>query len=297
MLVFSALLAAIETVGLLLSWQVLKGVAACPTNSAGNGCVLGHDVAISLARWQLEAVAVLPVLIGAFLAAPMIPREYEQGTAVIAWTQDLSMRRWLVVKICALAAYFSALLLVVSIAAHPVSSQLARLAPSPQLSGTFQRLLFETGFPLNVAYGLFALAFGVLVGSLIRKVLPSVGIALVLVVAVREVVSRFLRAHYIPPLHKVTAADTPAEVGKNSLVLTENAWSTPSGHVRAVPQDCLSSRHFDQCLHSAGIANRVTIYQPANRLTLFHFIEFGLFTLLAVAAFIALLALTRPRHR
>src|SRR5215472_9460849 len=44
-------------------------------------------------------LAVLPLLAGLFFGAPLIAREAESGTMQLAWTQSVSRRRWLTVKL------------------------------------------------------------------------------------------------------------------------------------------------------------------------------------------------------
>jgi hypothetical protein len=46
----------------------------------------------------------LPMLAGMFWGAPLLAREYEQGTDILAWTQTVSRRRWLAVKLTAFTA-------------------------------------------------------------------------------------------------------------------------------------------------------------------------------------------------
>lgn len=41
----------------------------------------------------------LPLLIGVFLGAPLLPREYDQRTHLFAWTQSTSPTRWLSIKL------------------------------------------------------------------------------------------------------------------------------------------------------------------------------------------------------
>jgi hypothetical protein len=44
-------------------------------------------------------ILITPVVIGIFWGAPLIAREYETGTFHLAWTQSISLSRWLAVKL------------------------------------------------------------------------------------------------------------------------------------------------------------------------------------------------------
>ena len=46
----------------------------------------------------ITLVLVVPALIGMFWGAPLIAHELETGTFRLAWTQSVSRRRWLLVK-------------------------------------------------------------------------------------------------------------------------------------------------------------------------------------------------------
>ncbi|SEH03247.1 hypothetical protein SAMN05444920_13451 [Nonomuraea solani] len=45
-----------------------------------------------------------PALIGAFWGAPLLAREFKRGTHQLTWTQSVTRRRWLLVKVGGLAA-------------------------------------------------------------------------------------------------------------------------------------------------------------------------------------------------
>ena len=51
----------------------------------------------------LAAFYLVPVVIGAFLGAPLLARELEDGTWQLAWTQAVPRMRWLAAKLAALA--------------------------------------------------------------------------------------------------------------------------------------------------------------------------------------------------
>jgi len=54
------------------------------------------------------AALLLPGVVGVFAAAPLLPREFEQRTHALAWTQSITRRRWLVAKLVLLGAAVAA---------------------------------------------------------------------------------------------------------------------------------------------------------------------------------------------
>jgi len=50
------------------------------------------------------ALMTLPLLLGVFIAAPLLSREFEQRTYLFAWSQSITSLRWAVVKLGLLGA-------------------------------------------------------------------------------------------------------------------------------------------------------------------------------------------------
>lgn len=99
LLVVLAVTAAAEITGAL-------GAADISASQLG-GC-LPDDCAAAGANFRLFAevlplLALLPAVIGAFWGAPLVSREYETGTAKLAWTQSVSRRTWLLNRMAVLA--------------------------------------------------------------------------------------------------------------------------------------------------------------------------------------------------
>ena len=66
----------------------------------------------------------MPLLIGVFLGVPVLAREHEQRTLLLAWSQDVSPARWLWTKLALLGLFVAALTTAVA----GVSDHLARRA-------------------------------------------------------------------------------------------------------------------------------------------------------------------------
>jgi hypothetical protein len=192
------------------------------------------------------ATIVVPLLLGLFWGAPTLAKEFENGTNGLAWTQCVTRRRWLSSNlfwtILAAAAWGTAVTAVVTWwSLSKVSLGLSRLAPGP----------FDIQGIVPVAYSIFAVVLGIVVGSMIRRVIPAMATTLATFAAVRIVIAVVVRPHYMSPLSK------PASVSTNAL--PAGAW-------------LLS-------INRRGLL----IYQPADRFWIFQGIETGVFVVLAAA--------------
>ena len=143
----------------------------------------------------VDLTLVVPLLLGLFWGAPLLSKEFEDDTHSWAWTQGVGRRRWLRANIgwALLAATFwgAALTALVSYWRYPENALYSR----------FQG--FDVQGIVPVAYAVFAVALGIAVGSVVRRVLPSLAVTLGLFVGVRALVGVYLRPHYISPITKL----------------------------------------------------------------------------------------------
>src|ERR1700693_3811656 len=61
------------------------------------GAFFSRWLTLTGAAWL--ALMTLPVLLGVFIAAPLLSREFEQRTYLFAWSQSITSLRWAVVKL------------------------------------------------------------------------------------------------------------------------------------------------------------------------------------------------------
>ena len=93
------------------------GNAACPRGE-GQASTLGGSFGLtSLSTYLILAVMLLPLLVGMFLGVPLLAREHEQRTLLLAWSQDITPQRWLWTKLAVLGAVTAAAGAAVSAAA------------------------------------------------------------------------------------------------------------------------------------------------------------------------------------
>jgi len=240
---------------------------------------------------------ILPVLVGLFYGAPLVAREVEHGTHRFVWTQGVSRRRWAATEfglIGAVALVFAtAYSLGVGWWSGPLISN----------GGRMGQFVFDFEGVVPIAYTLFAVALGVLVGAVSKKVLPAMGITLAGYAVVRVLIEVFARPRYQSPL---TASFS---VTSNDQFNTPDAWTYSQGIVNGAGKlvqpgaqmtcagqsggaGTCGDQLAQQGLGPAPFSNWEK-YQPASRFWEFQGIETGIF--LALTVILVCLAFRRVR--
>jgi hypothetical protein len=244
-----------------------------------------------------------PVLAGLFLGAPMAAGEFETGTTQFAWTQAITRARWLTVK--------AGWLLLAALTWGGAVGALVTWWSGPQnavAASQFNPGSFDVQGIMPAAYSLFAMALGIAAGTLIRRVLPALGVTLGVFFAVRLMIMGWVRQHYMTPITSVYNVSQSIIVPpKGAAWILGQGVRGPNGPlvmppgpvqivgnglpVADIPAAChayvtqggsqISSKLFP-CLTSHGYSQYIT-YQPAGRYWPFQFIEAGIFVVLAAA--------------
>jgi ABC-type transport system involved in multi-copper enzyme maturation permease subunit len=206
----------------------------------------------------------LPALLGAFWGAPLVARELEHRTQLLAWSQSISRGRWLATKL-AIAMLPAALLtatlsLLVSWWSQPLDHVGSRI-------GTAN--FGQRGF-VPIAYTLFAVALGTLCGLVARRTLPAMATTLGGFFVARFTI-QLLRPHLLatttvdvptftdPPGGWVLASRTVDSTG-NSYPQSgsiDEALAKACNITRADPADALTT-----CAQRLGVHDVVTMHGP-----------------------------------
>jgi hypothetical protein len=250
-------------------------------DSLGNVLFRGDGAIMDL----VDATLVIPLLFGLFWGAPLLAKEFEDGTHNLAWTQGVSRWRWIRANIgwslLAGAVWGAALAALVSWWRYPENALATRFDA------------FDVQGIVPVAYALFAVALGIAVGSVIRRVLPSLAVTLAIFVAIRVAIGVYLRPHYMAPVTKVFPLGNDAGPS-GSWVLSQGLVSPTGQSMGAgfdfsqIPAACQaapppgSKGILGQCLAAHGFRQTVT-YQPAGRFWAFQGVEAAIFVVLAAA--------------
>jgi hypothetical protein len=292
-------------------------------NAAGN-CASAANPVLQIDQ-GLQALVpliatVAPALAGLFFGAPLIARELETGTFRLAWTQSVTRRRWLAVKL--------GLVGLVVVAISGLLTWMVDWWEGP-LDSANQSSFDPGNFGFHgcvpIGYAAFAFALGVTTGVFLRRTVAAMGATLVGFVLARLAVQYWIRPNLISPVHKslslastgfgTLSADpqtdtvsllTPPHVTMPNTWVLSTEVVNHSGHAltsQSFLQACPGYGAFGgvppepaqiQAAHAACIRNlsatfhTVVTYQPASRFWPFQWAELGVF----VAAALALCGLT-----
>jgi hypothetical protein len=246
--------------------------------------VLGSDGLIT--DWLLATMAI-PLLFGLFWGAPLLAREFEDGTHGLAWTQGVTRGRWLSRTVAwallAAAVWGGALAALVSWWRGPAN---ALGFPGVRLDTG----IFDIQAIVPVAYSVFAVALGIAAGAAFRRVLPAMATTLAVFTGLRFLVAEYARPHYLTPASRlVPFGSANGGVPSGSWVLS-NVVTGPGGQhygsftFQDVPAACRvrGPGTSPSCMTAHGFHELIT-YQPAGRFWAFQGIEAGIFLVLAAA--------------
>ncbi|MFD5323618.1 ABC transporter permease [Streptomyces sp. NPDC127092] len=277
--------------------------------------VRGDDnLAYEVLRLAMEYASVylllLPLAAGAFVAGPLVAREFESGTYRLSLTQSVAPAAWLRAKV--LTAGLSAV--VVTLALMGVF----RIGWS-RVSGTYQlswgdRGPYEAAGVVLLAYVVAAVGVGTLVGLLVRRTLLAMA-ATGLVTGVVLMVLGALRWSFLPVL-TVTGPVGPTLTMPDGSLMMETGLTTRSGGrmddavcwdraAAMVPDDAKLpsdeawnnawNRAYDTCLTDHGVTGQYLDYHPYSHYWPTQLIETGILLALAALALLAAFRVLRAR--
>jgi hypothetical protein len=227
----------------------------------------------------------LPVLLGAFVGAPLLAREYETGTFRFAWTQGAGRGRWavstLVLPAAALTAAAGAFTALFYWYFRPflADGQVSEMLP----------LAFALLGVAFAAWTLFAFALSAFLGTLFRRTLPAVALTLVVYIAAAIGTATAIRQHYMTPV-TVPGWNGSAGAGwvissyaksPTGQILGQGDMNSIVSHLPASVQNSQNPNAFTDWLTQHGYTLWQTV-QPDSRFWPFQLIEGG--WLLAVSA-------------
>ena len=168
------------------AYLIVSGVAEPKTDLASRS----EGAMTMLLKTATRPLTLLPVLVGAFVAGPLVARELESGTYTWLWTQSVSPARWLAAKLAVVTA--------VVLSGSTALVLLFRLARSG-LSQTslFNLTWYDTSYemlgPVAVVQCALGIGVGTLVGLLVRRTVPAMVTAGLTVLATQMLFAGLLR--------------------------------------------------------------------------------------------------------
>jgi hypothetical protein len=261
-----------------------------------------------------DILLLAPALIGIFWGAPLIARELETGTYRLGWTQSISRRRWLAVKLGVVG--------LISVAVAGLLSLMLTWWSSPIDTANANRFgdaMFGLRDITPIGYAAFAFALGVTTGVLIRRTLPAMASTLVIFVAARLAEAEWIRPYLMSPIRAVMPISRAGGFGFSLTpgglqVVTippnlANSWALSSAVVNNAGQSPSAAflqsacprlvngaqggpggpgktpppQAFQDCVAKvAAKYHEVVTYQPASRFWAFQGIETAIFLALAL---------------
>jgi hypothetical protein len=277
-------------------WQLF--VCRFGGSEVTSACTLGmsdfQSKFLDLSWMSGALLTVLPAIVSVFVGAPLLAREVEQRTHVLAWSQSVTKIEWFRTKVGLVAA-----------AALLASSLLAALSTwwhRPMdlafiLEGPWH--FFSVTGVVPIAYTVFGLSLGWAAGALVKRTIAAMGLALVLFVGARAAV-QFLRPSFAVPLIKELNFVDPAY--PNDVLVVNAGWLDASGHAvsyndvsvilqqgfpgivaRSGPSPLTPAQAtaINEYLQGQGL-HYVFAYQPIERFWSFQAIEASIFLVLAL---------------
>ncbi|NJC72131.1 ABC transporter permease [Planosporangium thailandense] len=176
-----ALLGTLVLAAVLVGWMVYLSAEMtdlyhqchnmrCPQNSPQDQRLSANPFGLfRQASYTERLVQYMPLLIGMFIGVPVLSREHEQRTLLLAWSQDVSPARWLWTKLGLLGLFVAA----VTAAVAGVSDHLEHVWTNVGTEDLFRYEAFLATGMLPVAISIGWFAVGVALGAAIRRTLPA----------------------------------------------------------------------------------------------------------------------------
>lgn len=316
----SVLLAAAAAVILADGFQIASHWHSILVTCSGNSACLQQQAPSGAPRRLVNGVVsdlpylslIVPVVLGMLWGAPLVAHELESRTSDFAWSQSVTRTRWLTVK--------AGWLLLAAAACGGVIAALTTWwsGPTNALSASaFDPGQFDTQGIVPIGYAVFAMALGIAAGTVARRTLPAIAVALGGFIALRLVISDFVRQHYMAAVttyYNVTGSFTPpwqawvlaqGAVSKTGVVVPQG-WGSLGNALPASCQKLLNAAPAPEnksgsgtsavfsCMQAHGWRGFAT-YQPASRYWPFQGIETGIYLLLAAALIAVAVVIVRKR--
>jgi ABC-2 family transporter len=248
---------ACQTGGTLVIVPQCQSVAAGPFLSfygSQAGSVMTSGLNAQTVPFMLLAV---PVLLGAFVGAPVLARELESGTFRFAWTQGAGRLRLAAARLIPLAAALTA-------AAYGLSALFSwYFTPFLQygLTGRFPMQVFGNLGVDFAAWALFSFALAAFLGVLLRRAVAATAVSLAVTTVLDVVTMMALRQHLVTP----ATVSGAGPVGTGDWVLG-NWFTSPSGaQVSASTADNLYAQ--SQGGHAMMTPQALTTWAAQNHYT------------------------------
>ncbi|MFI8828179.1 ABC transporter permease [Streptomyces sp. NPDC053431] len=253
----------------------------------------GYETLRIAMEYAGTGMILLPLLVGAFVAGPLVAREFETGTYRLALTQSVRPAAWLRAKVVTAG--------VTALAATLALVGVYRLGWD-RVSGTYpfawgDRGTYEgTGIVL-VGYVLAAVAVGALVGQLVRRTLVAMSVTgLVMGLLLSVLGSLRWSLLGVETITGPVGRDAHPLAPPGSWLMTDTGMLDAHGN-RLPGTTCFArTRHLTDCPPDLGVTGRYLDYHPRSHFWPTQLIETGILLALAALVLFAAFRVLRARH-
>ena len=230
----------------------------------------------------------IPVAVAALVMFPTL-HELERGTYRLAWTQSISRRRWAVSRLGFAAGVAAVVAIIWTVcAAEWRDIVLESNAPS------FDQNVFSLSPAVLIGYVLFAVALGLCLAVVFRRLAPVLALLAVGFIGMRVFTAFSLRERYHDP-EEETLASAYGIPDRERDWIVEESWLSSTGE-RLSWDDFLqlcswdvadesSSLPYQSCIADHGL-HYWRAYHPGDRVNQFQAIEAALYIGLAAGLFV-----------
>lgn len=211
----------------------------------------------------------LPLLVGAFFGAPLVARELERGTHLLAWTQGVTRRRWLLTRVAVAAGGIVVSMTVLAVGIGWLHRESYGRIGRPLGLSTSQ---FDLHDFAPAALALATFGFGLMAGVLLRRTIPAMAVSLALGFGLVQLIS-WLREDLIEPV-RLAAPYLAAPYGETAarpsdLVVSEGFLDRSGNEITGEEIDRLCGASagldgFEACVRDAGIQTFALVH-PDDR--------------------------------
>ncbi|MFJ2739426.1 ABC transporter permease [Streptomyces sp. NPDC087440] len=255
----------------------------------------GADTGLTLAlNTSLVPLSLLPALVGAFVAGPLVARELESGTYTWLWTQSVTPVRWLATKL--------ALTTAVTLTGTTALVLLFRAArdglPEGSLRFSWYGTAYEMLGPGVVAQCALGIGVGALVGLLVRRTVPAMVVTAVVVFVAQSALTMGLRELLWPV--RTLVSKTPIESLHTPQVWTLTEGMLTSDGTRILNDTCNGptgvGSTFEECMTGLGGVTHFADVHPESHFWPLQLVGSGLLLALAAIAVALAFRVLRGRH-
>ncbi|MFC4495765.1 ABC transporter permease [Streptomyces ovatisporus] len=232
-------------------------------------------------------ITYLPFAVAAYVGGALVARDFERGTAALAWTQSVTPARWLASKLAVPG------LLIVGATAVLIVLQrwVWRSGPQDPVRFWWEQDAFHAGGPVGLAFAVLGLATGALAAVLTRRVLPTMGLSFAALAAAHAALGSF--RDQLWPKVRVTGTEATGLTDREAEKFDAGMITESGTRAGTFCDGKQSSEALRQCLAEHDALGVFAVIHPESHFWPLQLVETGVVLALAAALTAAAFRLLR----